>query len=400
MIQSTPYRVNTKYEKLANDAFQIVRKAIMEELREANEYSELGIEITKANIERYYYLINYLIYIRQVIDNWLESSGNTCLSEKDYQKVLDAYLINCIIKDGICDKYTNNLINLILKVPKCVEPFTYVWTGLGICSPTGGENLVERVNLSKYQSGVYIETLEIPTEVSLEAFKFYVPEGTQELLDARFISSSPNDNCCFEIIPVSPIVILDEVRNNDFTATWDGGTVYNIILTRISDNAELVNEFTTDTVRTFTNLDISTSYQLSVILTNCAGTSTSFLVVTTLPYYVNINICPSLSSQLTLTNAVEGSNIVEIYGDTFRFRFDDLTEPYFTVNSVTVNSVDYLNSVIFDKSISTVDTGGIIEIAGITEDKTVNICGVQGNVCNAISSFYDDSIETITMRVI
>ena len=66
MIQSTPYRVNTKYEKLANDAFQIVRKAIMEELREANEYSELGIEITKANIERYYYLINYLIYIRQV----------------------------------------------------------------------------------------------------------------------------------------------------------------------------------------------------------------------------------------------------------------------------------------------------------------------------------------------
>lgn len=412
MLLQTPYRVSTKYEKLANDAFQIVRKAIIEELKEANEYSELGIEVTKIRVERYYYLINYLIYVRQIIDNWFETSGNTCLNSEDYLKLRDRYLVDCIIKEGVCDKYTNNLVNFILKVPLCNDPFEYRWTGVGVCTNQGGIPFFERVNLAVYQSGTFVEVKEIPTDLTLNEFEFFLPQGaTQELLDARFIETT-EEFCCISTIPLTPNIEITDVKNTEMTLSWSGSDQFIITFTDlISENVLVDQELTTDTNRTFTDLEIAGQYELKVEVNNCAGSSVATRIINTPPFNVQVIFCTALNERVIIPEVfgmlnadftyVYNFTITE-YGSNLDIRFEPApvkTPPYYQIDSVDLNGVDYINNVIFDTVISSVNIGGFIEVPGITEDKTLNICGGIGDTCAGTQVIYDEPNETLILSL-
>lgn len=413
MIQQAPYRVSTKYEKLATDAFQIVRKAIMEELREANEYSELGIETVKATVERYYYLINYLIYIRQVVDNWFETSGESCLSADTYDKLRDTYLVDCIIKDGVCDKYTNNLVNFILKIPLCEDPFTYKWTGIGTCVNVNNQPFFERVNLAVYQSDTLVEIKEIPTGLTLEEFQSFLPDGaTQALLDDRFAATT-EEFCCVTPPPEAPDIEIVDVQSNQMTLSWSGSTSYIITFTDEVNGDVIVNqELTSDTSRTFTGLDVAGQYTLQVEISSCGGTTVATRTINTPPYYIQVIFCTEIA-QRTKVVGVDGllnpdfsyvyNFTVSEYGSNLDIRLEptpNTTPPYYEVDSVTVNDVDYINNVIFDTVISSMNVGGLIELPGITEDKTVNICGSLGNPCSGVQTTYDEGTDTLTLSLI
>lgn len=394
MLLQTPYRVATKYETLAKKAFEIVRKAIIEELNEIQEYGHLGIEITKQRVERYYHLINYLLHVRTVLDNHLQATGKTCISEEDFEKLRAVYLIDCIIEEGVCDKYTNNLINLIVQAPFCESASEYYWTGVGLCTNINGQALLQRVNLVETKSDVVIDVLSIPENIDIEVFRFYVPNATEELLQARFIEDN-SSNCCIEELPEIPTVSVLEVRNTDITVSWSGSTSYIVRLFQ-ADNQLLTIE-TTDTSRTFDNLELNTQYRVEVEISNCAGSSTGQVQVTTLPYTVSISLCPEIENQIQIVGAQIGDNLVTDYQGTFTFNFLDNNAPFYEIDSILVNGVDYLNNVIFNVMQGSVKTGGTVVLNGITENKNIEMCGSLGNTCQDVTITYDTGIDGINI---
>lgn len=389
------YRTTKFYERLSNEAFNLVRKQILNDLRENQHLGHLGIEPDNLEIEKYFYLINYLIHVRQQIDRYLAINNISCLNDAQIDTINEKFLLPCILRERVCNKYTNNLIDFIINIPNCKDALKYEWTGLGVCTLVEGEAYLERVNLIERRSNFVTQIFEIPTNIDLETFQAFVPTATSELLQARYLIDSVEE-CCLISIPQAPFISIDLVTTNSATISWSGSDNYRIQL--FQGETELLNEITTEPTRTFSNLLLSTEYRIVVSSFNCAGESQAVRNFQTLPYILTLSTCLLLENQIIFENISLGTNEFTEHEGTLVFRFTDLFAPYFTVNSVLVNGVDYSNGIIYDTFIEGQPIGGSISIFGISQDLEIELCGVAVDSCSLVDTTFDDITDTIIIN--
>jgi len=388
----TPYRLPSKYELLVQQAFRIVRTQVLADLDEAQHLSHLGVPTDKAAIEKYYYLIYYLIDVRQKLDQFLTTKDTPCFTDEEWESVKEKYLIDCILEEGVCDKYTNDIINTILDYPRCSDPETYEWVGEGSCDEFKGEVKIARTTLFKKLGTIVINDWFIPIDSTLEQFQSIVNDATltQEFLDTRYIDDE-DDVCCIDELFTQPEFTIETVTNDSFSISWTSdATSFDITLAEGSPENIIATETTSSTSKEYTGLNVSNTYYFTVTVENCAGETTATQVINTLPYFVIINVCTELENQLTITGANLGSNTINVFEQDFSFSFEDATSPYYEVTSVTINGIETIDNVIFNKFESGIPVGGTVNLFSITSDLVIEICGKLGDFCAEIDVEYTD----------
>lgn len=388
----TPYRLPSKYELLVRKAFLLVKTKILANLGEAHHLSHLGIVADKSEVEKYHYLIYYLVNVRQQLDRFLQVKEIPCFTDEEWDAAMEYYSINCILKENVCSGYTNDIVNLILDYPRCSEGFTYEWVGDGVCTPIGEDTVISRTTLLKKIGSTLLDQFYIPEPSTLEEFNTIIGESsTQSFLNTRYIEDT-EEVCCTVPVFTPPEITVVSVTANSFEVSWTSeATSFTLHLAEGTPDNIISTETVTTTSKVYENLSLSTTYYFTVIVENCAGETESTQVVNTLPYFVIINVCTELEGQLTFTGASLGTNTVTTYEGDFVFDFEDPSENFYQVTSVKANGVEIIDNVIFNVFESGVPMGGTISLLGITSDVVVEICGQLADFCSQINAEYTDN---------
>lgn len=391
------YRNRTYYEVLKNKAFVLVKSKALSDLSDAYFKEQLGVPTDRSSVLRYQYLINYLLYVRQQIDQ----RRNGCIEQEVYDKFLITYGIDCILKEGVCEKYTNNLVDLILgTIPICGKAYTYDWYGAGNCIEINDESYRERDILQTLSNNVVIDADYIPSQATandLVTLLGITLTDAQSLIDTRLVEGI---NCCLEGLLPNVVTLEVEATASTATVSWSStATIFQVSLAKGSvDNIVSTTTLTTPSV-SYTGLDLSTAYFVIVVIENCAGVTQTVIPFNTLPYIINIIV----QTAVTLTDAVEGYNFFSTYGGTFEFRFDNITitpSPNIIVSSVLVNGTEYINNVLFDSYFGGSGIGGVISLPYVTGDNEIIIIGTSLDICATFSAVFDEDIDTITINLV
>lgn len=391
---SCNYTLRTKYENLKREAFSLLKKDIFPQLKNIYEYSIIGEEKTELSQElaNYYYLIEYLLSVRISIDNYIECNG--CVSKEYLDSILnDYYSILCIKKNKVCNRYTNNLIDLFISgIPYCESVFNYVWDGTPTCD---GKDLRRDYLYTQY-NGNNISNIFVPVDAEIN---YYVSvlgltlELATELYNSRYINNY--STCCSLEEPFSPTLNIVEVTNNTIEIEWDSvGERYQI---NVSYNDSYFEFYTEDTSLLIEDLPIKTEVIIEVIAINCAGSSSTTTLVQTTPYSVEIVFCEDLVGNVDLTDAILGLNVVENYGDTFSFSFNS-TGTLYEITDVTLNDASYIDDVIWTNTFYTANIGGKINVFNVTSNVVLYMCGNILDYCSLYSLTYDDNLEILTIE--
>lgn len=408
-IKCTPYRLTTKAESLIQKAFALVQDFIINELDETYHLECLGLPQDKSKINTYHYLINYMAYVRGKVEDFLlgkQSLGeDPCLTDEELDKFKSVYLTDCIIDERVCDRYTNNIVELFIEdIPLCSEPFVYEWSGFGECEEIDNVTYRNRTTLLRKRGGFVYDSFLVLIGTTAQELAEQInvtEEEAQDILDDRLVEDVEGV-CCLVNQPSIPVVTFSNVQSTQFDVSWVASeSEVRLSLAQGSpDNVIQDIGAVTATNYTFTGLTASTTYYVVIEQENCAGRNISSFSVQTTPYIITINVCDDLQGQLVLTGAVEGNNLFETYEGTLSFRFEDPIEALYKVTSVLIDGVENIQNVVFDTIMQNIPTGGTIYVSGITSNVVVDICGEIGDVCSEITVTYDDILDTITIDYI
>lgn len=391
------YRLPTIYEKLITDGFALVKKKILSDLDESAHLAHLGIKVDDVVTKDYMSLIYYLSFVRQQVDLYLLRKKTPIITEKELETIYETYKIDCILQSKVCNKYTNNLIAHFLTFPTTETSFTYRWSGSGRCTVIEGNARIELPTLLKLFGNIVEEQIPVPYGATLGQLQVLVPTATQQLLDSRYVIEG-SENCCLETIFPQPVITVDNVSNFGFTVSWESSsTSFEVSL--YQGDTEVFKGTQTTKTKTFSELQLGTTYLLQVQVSNCAGNSVASQEISTLPYYVTIVMDEVLQAQITLTGAVLGQNIITEYPGSFEFRFDDLQAPYYEISEILLNGVDYSDNIIYDVFQGEFKTGGRFVIPFIDSDVTITLGGGVINPCDVVAMNYSSSTNTLTISI-
>lgn len=393
----TPYRLPTKYERLKQQAFNLVKEKVIKEINDDVHLQHLGVKVNQLDVEKYTYLIEYLLYARIQADTFVQSQGG-CITEQDVDEIKEEYLIDCILKEGVCEGFTRDLIDFMFKFPLCTDTVIYEWLNPSSnCTTIEGINYLISTRVVQKRSGIVLQVVDVPTNYTFNQFKFLFPDATQQDFDARYIKDV-NETCCFNATPTATTISVLNATNTSINIAWtDIADSYQLIV-KDSNDIIVLNIILTETEYNITELTVNSQYSIEIISTNCAGNSSSIITASTLPYTLTINVCAELTNQLTFTNYPLGENQILEFGNPISIDFVDLTAPYYQVDSVLINNNENINNVIFNAFQDTVPTGGIITIPVMDRNYTVEICGALANLCATVNVSYDDSSSTLIIN--
>lgn len=391
----TLYRLPTKYERLKQRAYNLVKEKIIADINENVDLQHLGVDVPQADVEKYAYLIDYLIYAKIQVDTFVEAQRG-CLTNEDLKLVEDEYLISCILEEGVCEGYTRDLIDFILDFPLCDEPITYEWEKpSNSCITQDGVNYKLATRVIKKRGNEIIEVYDVNSDITYTEFLLLFPDATQEDYNNRLIEDT-DLTCCFESLPSTAVISILNATNNTISISWtDVADSYTL---RLLDGLTLLRSVTvTDNSYEFLNLETNKQYSLEIIATNCAGTSLSTTQIATLPYSVNIEVCSNIASDITITGANIGVNEVIDFAVPFTFDFVDSVAPYVRVTSVLINGVENIQNTVFNTFQSSIPTGGTVTIPSIDRNYTVILCGESANLCSVLSVTFDEGSKTLSI---
>ena len=384
------YILPNKYDALVKKAFDIVKKVILTSISDINENQELGYnqDSELMEINKFYFLINYMIIFRRSVENYIESKPDKCINEEDLNKFKEIYNIQCIIESGVCNQYTNNIVQLFLEFPKCESELTYNWLAFDSCVEIEGELTAVSTNLASFRNNVFIETLLIPINTTVSEFADILQKTeleVTELYNQRFSPATP-DLCCNDPDLDFPIEIITDITENTLVFDLQGNAPsYNLEVTNL--NTSIIES--TSVITSFTNITIlnllpNTDYSVRVFTSNCKGDIENIFTFTTKPIIITVYADDTVIQEITLDVILGDEGNVVDYGSTFTINFEDLTAPFFTIGTVLKNNENF-NSALLLTSPS--QNQGVISFPFVTESFRVDLLSTVA--CQSTIEYYE-----------
>lgn len=403
----TPYRLPTKYEKLKQQAFNLVKEKIINDINEDVHLQYLGVDVDQLDVEKYTYLIEYLLYARIQADTFVESQGG-CITQADVNEIKDDYLIDCILEQGVCEGYTRDLVDFMFKFPLCTDDIIYEWINPSTsCKSIDSFNYQTSTTVIQKRSDVILQVASIPVDYSFAQFQAVFPDATQADFDARLIEDT-NNVCCLEDEPTNTIISLVNAGNNTLDFEWTNvADSYQITLRQ--GETVITNITTGSTSYQAAELIVDTEYTFEIISTNCAGSSTSTITASTLPYTVSVELCADISDSIRVTNTIGTQNpdgktfyyiTVTDFGNPLNINFEPSgnVPPYAELTSVLVNESEDVNNVQYTEFIRGYGVGGNIVIPSVDRNYNIVVCGDIINMCDILQVSYDGGSSTLTIN--
>jgi hypothetical protein len=390
MNTTCTYIFPTKYDILIRQAFNLVESFIDTELDDISEYGKIGVpqEDRLLDLRNYYYLINYMIYVRQKIDQYIIDSGNGCITQTEIDQYKDLYKTDCIISNKVCKQYTNQIINLFLTLPNCDATPTYDWTINDVCFEIDGTEYAIGVTLQKKLNGIVVETFYIAPEATSSDIQTIVgvDSTTADQLILNRLISPDSSFCCNEPVYNAPILEVVDATESTIDIQWvSNALLYTVTISNTSGEIlETVSEIE-ETYVQFTGLDSNTEYTIEVTALSCSQNNSSNITLETGPYTVTVTLDSSIVNQITLNGATQ----VDVeYNGTFNISWLDSGEPFFIVNEVLVNEVLRPDTLVYTTPLvgtpANIRASGNITIPNIISDTQVVLSGIPGNTCTTI----------------
>ena len=376
---SCTYIFANKYDKLVNQAFELVKKTILLSVKEINENQELGIKQDNElmDINRYYFLINYMIYVRRAIDNFIETKESNCITEEELQQFKDVYKIQCIIESGVCNQYTNNIVNIFLNVPSCNTNIVYKWLAYDACTEINGEIFAIATSLGVFRNDNLVEVIQVPKELTLDEFATLLEQTTvnvENLYNDRFLEATPT-LCCNEPFLNTPMLEATQIEEDTATIFISGGNspFYTATLENLTDG-ELFPEFTVSFGEIILpNLIPDRDYRFKIEASNCKNAVEAEIFFSTKPIIVTVYVDDIIQEEITLDVIVGDVGNIVPYGSTFTIRFEDLVFPFFAVTTVLADGLNVSNTIAYTNPLKTI---GVVSFPYVTKSFRVDLSAI------------------------
>lgn len=383
------YILPTKYDVLIRQAFDIVESFVDLELEDIHHYGKIGVpqENRLLDLRNYYYLINYMIYVRQKIDQYIVDSGNGCINQSEINQFKTLYKTDCIISNKVCKQYTNQIIDLFLTLPSCDATPTYTWTTNDVCADFGGIEYAIGVTLQKRLNGVVVETYYVPPEATSSNIQTIasVNQTTADSLITTRLVSPDSSFCCNEPVYDAPLIEVTDATESTIDIQWvSNAPLYTVTIE--DQGVVLFTEEVEENSIQFTGLESNTTYSITVNANSCAGDNETILPVTTGPYTVTLILDDSIANQITISGVATEVDVP--YNGTYNLSWLDAGEPYFIVDQVLVNGVERNETLVYTTpevgNPANILASGNVTIPNIISDTTVVLSGRPGNTCTTI----------------
>lgn len=389
------YILPTKYDILVRQAYDLVDNYIDTELDTVHNYGKLGVpQDDKLNsIRNYYHLINYLVYIRQKIDQYILDKGLGCITTTEIQSFKDFYKTDCIIKYKVCEQYTNNIVNLFFKLPTCDSTPIYTWTTNDTCIEIDETQYAIGLTLEKRLNNIVVETFYIEPNADSKDIQEAtgVDSTTADQLVTDRLSFPGSNFCCGDPIFNAPIVTINNVTESTIDIEWESNAEeFTVTVIEGNGTETIVVEEVTEKTLSIEGLDSNTIYTVRVTALSCAGDNSTDLEITTGPFTVTLILDESIKDQINITGVTTFQDV--LYNENYELTWTDSTEPFFIVNSVLVDGVERYDEVATSTTPPSDPVGnpanilasGNITIPNIIKDITVILSGIPGNICTTI----------------
>jgi len=388
-IHCSSYIFANKYDALITEAFDLVKSTIYKSIDEIIENQEFGItqKDELMDINKYYFLINYMVFVRRAIDNYIDSKEDKCITEEEINQFKQVYKIDCIIESGVCNKFTNNIVNIFLKLPTCNLEFTYEWVGFDSCVTINNQLFAVATNLIQKRNDVIVSVVSVDEYITVEEFALLLNksvEDVEDLFESRFLPAS-STLCCNDPVLNTPVLLVTEVEENRAVVNLSGNALfYTIKLDNITDNT--TRPLFTSGVGDIELLNLlpNKSYRLTATATNCKGDVSNEVFFLTDPIIITV-YAESLVEENFVLNVILGDegNLVE-YGSTFTISFEDLFAPFLTISSVFADGLNVSNTIAYSSPLKNI---GFISFPYVTQSFRVDLFAT--NACETIIEYWE-----------
>lgn len=448
MINCT-YILPTTYDIQVKAAFNLVKDYLYDSMESINELQELGRNQDKQLVEinKFHYLINYLIRVRQDIDSYFITKENGCLTDEEITSFRNKYAIDCLLEQNVCNRFTNNIVELFLTLPDCNSPIIYEWSTNDICIEIEGTQYAIGLVLIGKRNTYPVVSYNIPPTATAEDIADITgvteEEATQLLTDRLAFPGSAF--CCNDAELRNPQIIVETSTQTTVNFNWNGQSdTYQVTITDedglVVYNEEITNDTPfdffdgNDNELTVEGLTANNNYTLTVSTENCKGIFGTTVTFSTTPFTVVVSLCETLLNKvditydgtvLDMTTPQTIDNLNEF--ETFEIRWDDRNtnigdpadaedNPVWEVKSVLIGNIgDTLTEVVGDTDFFNIDStitsennggmtkvvnnGGTITIGALDASKNIEICGGVADVCLYTTVTYTDIDDADTITI-
>lgn len=391
MMSCNNFPKYTKYQKLIEEGFQILKPSLYQNFEDIWDYELIGepqLDL-RTQTNNLYYELYRLVEWLQFVERRLESCLTGCITEEESKKIRDKFLIDCPL---ICSNPESlRLIRLFeAELPICGTE-SYRWIGGGTCLV--GDFIYQTLELTRDgQSTIQLVPLTAGLQYYLD---LGIPQAeAQRLIQTRVIELE-SENCCpyqevnapfVQIVSVTATAISVEYQLNNPQAS---GTI------RVGNQTQTVT--TSSGTIIFTGLIPGTAYQVEFTVGNCAGQLTLTVPVSTPPYLVTITLGQNLIGNVELLNGLQvGVNTFLVYCNQVNIGFQGINQIH-EIRTFTSNGQNVLNQVVWNQVINNKNIGGTFTIPCIDRDYELFIDGVRALDCDNIVTSVSGNTITISL---
>lgn len=449
MINCT-YILPTTYDIQVQKAFNLVKDYLYNSMESINELQELGRNQDNELVEinKFHYLINYLIRVRQDIDSYFITKESGCLTDTEITSFRDKYAIDCLLEQNVCNRFTNNIVELFLTLPDCNSPIIYEWSSNDTCIEIDGIQYAIGLVLIGTRNTYPVISYNIPANTTVEEIAsitgLTIEESTQLLNDRLAFPGS--SFCCNDAELRNPQIVVESSTQTTVNFNWNGQSdIYQVTITDEEEGVVVYNEeIINDTLFDFFDgnnnelivegLIANSNYTLTIGTENCKGNFSTTTTFSTTPFTVIVSLCETLLNKVNITydGNVLDMTTPQIIDDlsqaaTFEIRWDDRNtnsldpsdaedNPIWEVKSVLIGNIgdipveivgdtDFFN---IDSTITSennagktmiVNNGGTITIPALDASKTIDICGGIAEACLYTNVIYTDISNNDTLTI-
>jgi hypothetical protein len=340
-------------------------------------------------INNYFYELYRLVEWLEYIDNHLLVCGKSCLTQEEIEKSKTKFLIDCPL---ICSNpRSRELIALFENsIPTCGTT-SYQWYNVDTCY----QGNVIRYKVRSIIDGVE-SIINIPyTATIADIIALGIPDPwATNLFNTRIVQLNSPDCCQYSSVN-PPFLDVIAVTTSSITLSY---VLQNPQATgTITLGSQTINLVEPTGTVTFTGLNLNTSYNITMTVSNCAGSLTINRTVSTLPYLVIIELGPNVTGNIQILGQFQvGINQVGTYCSQINIAWQGINNIH-EITEFLVNGQSGLSDVTWNQVFNNKNIGGVYTIPCIDRDYTIYIEGIRALDCDDITT--DMSGNTITISL-
>lgn len=389
MCNTYPY--HSRYNNLIEKGYRILEPYMLSYFDDIVHYERYGDhqKDLRTLINNYFYELYRLVEWLEYIDNHLLVCGKSCLTQEEIEKSKTKFLIDCPL---ICSNpRSRELIALFENsIPTCGTT-SYQWYNVDTCY----QGNVIRYKVRSIIDGVE-SIINIPyTATIADIIALGIPDPwATNLFNTRIVQLNSPDCCQYSSVN-PPFLDVIAVTTSSITLSY---VLQNPQATgTITLGSQTINLVEPTGTVTFTGLNLNTSYNITMTVSNCAGSLTINRTVSTLPYLVIIELGPNVTGNIQILGQFQvGINQVGTYCSQINIAWQGINNIH-EITEFLVNGQSGLSDVTWNQVFNNKNIGGVYTIPCIDRDYTIYIEGIRALDCDDITT--DMSGNTITISL-